>query len=465
MDLVLCGQIVAGGDLIENGWVAVKEGRIAEIGSGKPPGATEVHDAGDALVLPGVVDGQTHSCSYKGLKGLGDTTRSAIAGGVTTLVDMPYDNPLPLDRASRLNAKIDAIKNYAHADVALYGTATSDTGTTNLDALIDGGVVGFKISSFESSPTRFPRISSDLRLDLLEVLADGDLPLCLHNEDQEIVLARIERVRANSLSGISAHSESRPPAAELAATSHFLALGLETGAHVHIVHLSTGAGFDLVESFSALGARATGELCVHYLWFDPESDGKALGARMKVNPPIRPGQIEPLWEAIESGKVGFISSDHSSWPIDNKLTGTIFDAGAGIPGVETLLPAFFTSAERRGLDAARLTVEQLCKRPACFFGLDDRKGQIAVGLDADLTVLERGQFSWDEAMAHDGLHWSPFHGREFSVRVARSYLRGGLGWDGKEICNQPGVGRYVPRHTKGWFKGPHVEARQFTGSS
>ncbi|MDE0530646.1 MAG: dihydroorotase family protein [Albidovulum sp.] len=458
MDLVLRGQIMAGGDLIEDGWVAAKNGRIAEIGSGRPPGASKVHDAGDALVLPGIVDGQTHSCSFKGLKGLGGTTRSAIAGGVTTLVDMPYDNPLPLDRTSRLNAKINAIANYAHADVALYGTATSDTGTANLNALIDGGVVGFKISSFESSPTRFPRISSDLRLDLLEILADGCLPLCLHNEDQEIVLARIERARANGLNGIAAHSESRPPAAELAATGHFLALGLATGAHVHIVHLSTGAGFDLVESFSALGARATGELCVHYLWFDPENDGDALGARMKVNPPIRPGQIEPIWEAIKSGKVAFISSDHSSWPIDNKLTGSIFDAGAGVPGVETLLPAFFTCAERRGLDAARLTAEQLSARPACFFGLDDRKGQIAVGLDADLTVLERGEFKWDEALAHDGLNWSPFHGREFSVRVARTYLRGDLGWDGKEIRSQPGAGRYVPRRTEGWFQGAQAEA-------
>ena len=349
MDLVLCGLIVAEGDLIENGWVAVKNGRIAAIGSGKPPAATEIHDAGDALVLPGIVDGQTHACSCKGLEGLGDTTRSAIAGGVTTLVDMPYDNPLPLDRASRLNAKIDAIANHAHADVALYGTATSDTGTTNLESLIDGGVVGFKISSFESSPTRFPRIPSDLRLDLLEVLADGELPLCLHNEDQEVVLARIERARTEGLNGIVAHSESRPPAAELAATAHFLALGLTTGAHVHIVHLSTGSGFDLVESFFELGARATGELCVHYLWFDPESDGEALGARMKVNPPIRPGQIEPLWEAIRSGKVGFISSDHSSWPIDNKLTGSIFDAGAGVPGVETLLPAFSRAPRGAGL--------------------------------------------------------------------------------------------------------------------
>ena len=229
MDLVLRGQILADGDLIENGWIAVRKGRVASIGFGTAPDAAEFHDAGDALVLPGVVDGQTHSCSYNGLKGLRDTTRSAIAGGVTTLVDMPYDNPLPLDTADRLHAKIEAIESYAHADVALYGTATSGTGDSNLDALIDGGVVAFKISSFESSPTRFPRIPSDLRLDLLEALAEGGLPLCLHNEDQEIVLARIERARSDGRNGIAAYSDTRPPAAEMSATAHFLALGLATG--------------------------------------------------------------------------------------------------------------------------------------------------------------------------------------------------------------------------------------------
>jgi allantoinase len=229
--------------------------------------------------------------------------------------------------------------------------------------LIAGGVVAFKISAFESSPTRFPRIGADQVLDLFEALAPTDIPLGIHNEDQEIVRARMARARAAGRNDIAAHAVSRPLAAEQASTAHFLELGAVAGAHAHIVHLTSSRGFHLVETYKRDGFRATGELCVHYLWFDPETDA-ALGARMKVNPPIRPGQIEGLWQDVVAGRVAFVSSDHSSWPIENKFTTSIFDAGAGVPGLETLLPAFYTGAAQRGLDAARLTAEQLSERPA-----------------------------------------------------------------------------------------------------
>lgn len=451
MDLVVKGRIVVPEGVHENGWVAVRDGRIAAVGSGEPPAATSVDDRGDALILPGAVDGQTHATSYKGLQGIADTTRSAIAGGVTTLVDMPYDNPEPLDRPDRLDAKIAAIAAHAHADMALYGTASRETGAANLQALIDGGVVAFKISSFESNPVRFPRIPEDLVLDIMEALASTRIPLGLHNEDQEIVLARIAAAKAAGRNGIVAHAEARPEAAELAATGQFLALGLASGAHVHPVHLTTEAGFRLTGVVAGLGAAATGELCVHYLWLDAARDGDRLGARMKVNPPIRAGAIDGLWRSIADDLVAFVSSDHSSWPIDNKLTESIFDAGAGVPGVETLVPAFFTAAEARGFDAARLTADYLAERPARFFGIDDRKGAIEVGRDADLVALEQGAFVWDEAAAHDGLNWSPFHGETFTARVAATWLRGQLAWDGSNILNSAGSGRFVPRATAGWF--------------
>lgn len=451
IELVVKGRVVTPEGVIENGWVAVEAGRIAAVGSGAAPPAGQVDDRENALILPGAVDGQTHATSYKGLPGIADTTRSAIAGGVTTLVDMPYDNPEPLDRPERLHAKVAAIAAHAHADMALYGTATRETGTTNLAALIEGGVAAFKISSFESNPIRFPRIGEDLTLDLMEALVATGLPLGLHNEDQEIVLARIARARAEGRNGIVAHAEARPEAAELAATGQFLALGLASGAHVHPVHLTTEAGFRLTKALADLGAKATGELCVHYLWLDAARDGARLDARMKVNPPIRTLAIEGLWRSIADGLVAFVSSDHSSWPIDNKLVASIFDAGAGVPGLETLLPAFFTGAQAQGFDAAQLTARYLAERPARFFGIDDRKGAIEVGRDADLVALEEGEFVWDEAAAHDGLNWSPFHGEAFSVRVAASWLRGALAWDGNDILNSPGSGHFVPRATGGWF--------------
>ncbi|QQA41982.1 dihydroorotase [Pelagovum pacificum] len=450
-DRIVKGTVVAEDATIENGWIAILDGRIAAIGQGRAPAAAEIDDHGRALILPGVVDGQTHATSYKGLPGIEDTTRSAIAGGVTTLVDMPYDNPVPLDRIERFDEKADAVGTYAHADMALYATVTREAGVDNVRDLIQRGAVAFKISSFESSPTRFPRIGEDLTLDLFEALAASDLPLGLHNEDQEIVHARMARAREAGIEGIEAHSTSRPPAAELAATAQFYALGQAVGAHAHPVHITLADGFELTNGFAAMGARATGEICVHYLWFDAAADGERLGARMKVNPPIRPGAIEGLWRALETGKVAFVSSDHSSWPIDNKLTESIFDAGAGIPGLETLLPSFFTLARKRGHDAPRMTADFLCARPARFFGIADRKGSIRVGLEADLAVLAEEETEWDEAEAHDGLNWSPFHGETFSVRVVATYLRGAPGWDGSTIVNSPGAGRVVKRATGGWY--------------
>jgi allantoinase len=449
-DLLIRGTLVLPEGPLEAGWLAVRAGRIEAIGTGEAPAADDVFDAGENLVIPGVVDGQTHAGSYGGLKGIGSTTRSAIAGGVTTIVDMPYDNPAPLNTRERLAEKIAAINEHAHAHVALYATVMPGQDMAEVAGLVEGGVVAFKISTFESSPTRFPRIGADQMLDLFEALAQTDIPLGVHNEDQEIVRARIAKAKAAGRDGIEAHSQSRPPAAELAATAHFLELGAAAGAHAHIVHLTSSRGFQLVEHYRADGFRTTGELCVHYLWFDPATDG-ALGARMKVNPPIRPGEIEPLWQEVLSGRVAFVSSDHSSWPIDNKFTPSIFEAGAGVPGLETLLPAFYTGAENRALDAPQLTVSQLCERPARFFGLYPQKGVLAVGADADIVVLNSETYPWDSAKAHDDLNWSPFDGRNFTVRVARTYLSGTLAFDGASVVNKAGDGTYAARGASRWF--------------
>ena len=156
MDRLIFGTIVTPDAILRKGWVAVREGRIAAIGEGEAPPAADSFDAGDALVLPGVIDGQTHAGSYGGLKGLGSTTRSAIAGGITTIVDMPYDNPRPLNSPETLQAKIEAVGQWAHCDVALYATVMPGQSMSDVKLLIEGGVVAFKISSFESSPTRFP---------------------------------------------------------------------------------------------------------------------------------------------------------------------------------------------------------------------------------------------------------------------------------------------------------------------
>lgn len=446
-DLVLKGRCVLATGIVDGCWIAVADGRIAALGLGAPPAAAKFIDAGADLIVPGLVDGQTHATSYAGLPGFEATSRSALAGGITTIVDMPYDNPDPLNTPARLEAKIAAIHAHSHCDVALYGTVAPGQGVAGMAALAEAGVCAFKISSIESHPVRFPRLPADETLEILEASVALGLPVGLHNEDQEIVRAHIARHREAGLTAPRYHEPSRPEAAELSATAQFLELGAATGAHAHIVHISTPKGFAMVRDYAARGARATGEICVHYLHFDNDRDITRLGARMKVSPPLRSGYIDALWQAVEADEVAFISSDHSSWPVDNKLVPSIFDAGAGIPGLETLGPSFYTDAEKRfGPDGAVVRlVEHVSRRPAAFFGLWPRKGEIRVGADADLAVLRRGERRFDASRTHDGLNWSPYDGETFSIAVMMTLRRGAVVFEDGRITSAPGSGRFIPR--------------------
>ena len=447
-DLLLKGSVVLPDRIIEDGWVAVRGERIGAIGTGEAPQATEVIDAGTDWIIPGIVDGQTHATSYKGLPGFEATSQSALAGGITTMVDMPYDNPDPLNTLERFDAKVQAVRDYSHCDVALYGTVAPGQGTDLMQPLADRGICAFKLSLIESHPVRFPRIPADEILDILTASVPTGLPVGLHNEDQEIVRAMIERHKVQGLTRPEHNETSRPEVAELTATAQFMELGAATGAHVHIVHLSSPRGLRMIADYAARGVRATGELCVHYLHFDAARDIERLGARMKVSPPIRSGMIEDLWKACEDGLPALISSDHSSWPIDNKLAASIFDAGAGIPGLETLGPSFYTdAAERYGEEGAvRRLVDYMCLKPAEFFGLAPRKGAIAAGADADLVVLKRGPKPFDASQTRDGLNWSPYDGETFTASVATTVRRGEIAWDGAQILSTAGSGAFIPRN-------------------
>ncbi|SEQ21708.1 allantoinase [Faunimonas pinastri] len=444
-DRIVRGTLVLPDRLLEQGWVAVSDGRIAAIGEGPLPAAKAVDDHGSSLVFPGFVDGQTHATSYKGLPGFADTSQAALAGGITTMVDMPYDNPDPLNTMERLEAKIAAVEAHSYCDVALYATIAPGQGTANMAPLAKAGVCAFKISAIESHPVRFPRLPADDTLAILEASVETGLPVGLHNEDQEIVRAAIAALKKAGRTTPEYHLPSRPLAAEMAATANFLELGQATGAHVHIVHISHPRGYDLVARYKEEGVRATAEMCVHYLHFDADRDVGRLGARMKVSPPIRSGVLGALWQRLEDGKIDLVSSDHSSWPVDNKLVPSIFDAGAGIPGLETLVPSFYTDLAARLPNPARVLCEQVSERPAKLFGLWPRKGALAPGFDADIAVLETGSFPFDASHSHDGLNWSPYDGETFGARVAATYVRGRKVWDGVNITGEAGYGRFVPR--------------------
>jgi allantoinase len=444
-DLLIRGNIVTPEGILPDAWVAVQGETIAAVGSGSEPQAARRYDAGSAFVLPGLIDGQTHAGSQFGFPGIEPTTRSAVAGGITTIVDMPYDEPQPVDSVEVLEAKVRMIGERAYCNVALYATVSSTPDVDQIMKLAGAGVAAFKISSFENHPTRFPRITNEHAFTLLKVLADTDLPTGLHNEDQEIIKAQIAAFEAQGRTAPEDHDPSRPEVAELLATANFLELGAAAGAHVHIVHISTPRGFDLVRRYREDGFRATAEMCVHYLHFDAAVDTARLGGLMKVNPPIRGNVREALWQEMLSGGVEFVSSDHSAWPLERKQAASILKIAAGIPGLETLVPAFYSDVSSRVDDPASFTAHYLSERPARFFGLWPRKGAIIPGADADIAILEPQAWTYSAKHAQDGLGWSPFDGEQFAVRPVATFVRGAMVWDGKAIVGERGVGRYEKR--------------------
>ncbi len=443
---LLTGRVVTPSGLLEDGWIAISGGRIAGVGSGPRPEAEEVVEYRAAYLLPGAVDGQTHAGSQIGFPGMAPTTKAAVIGGVTTIVDMPYDEPDPVWNGELLAQKIAAVHEHAVCDVALYGTVPNEPVEADVRALVAGGVCAFKISSFEAHPHRFPRIGSGATRALIEILEGTGLPLGLHNEDQEIVRRLAAEFKAAGKTGPEHHSPSRPEVAEISATATFLALGAGAATPLHIVHISTPDGFDLTRRFCESGAPATAEMCVHYLHFDAAEDMPRLGGKLKVNPPIRGGRREALWQVLERGECTFVSSDHSAWPIERKNNPSIFDVAAGMPGLETLLPSFFTDAAARyGADrAAEMSAEWLAERPARFFGLST-KGRIAPGMDADIAVLDPAAHIYDSRRNPGGPGWSAYDGETFTVTPVATWVRGQLAWDGSAVIAASGAGRFVPR--------------------
>jgi allantoinase len=223
-------------------------------------------------------------------------------------------------------------------------------------------------------------------------------------------------------------------------------MALETGAHVHIAHSSIARGFELAKLYRGMGARTSGEACIQYLCMT-EEDLVRLEGFGKCNPPFRSAaEVERMWERLVAGKVAYVSTDHAPWPRERKVyKGDIFAPGAGLTGLQSFAPLMFTLLDERGLSPS-VMAKYCAERPARLHGLAN-KGSLRLGADADLVVLERATYRFDEASIQDreAMRWSPYHGREMRARVAETVLRGRTVWDGTQVLATPGTGRFLPR--------------------
>jgi allantoinase len=445
-DRVIIGKVVTSDTIIPLGYVAVRGETIAAIGEGAPPPAAETVDHSGKLILPGLVDGHMHTSSFTGWPGIETATRCAAAGGVTTCVDMPYDVPHPVTDAAILADKIGWVERTAYVDVALYGTITKTGGVGAIAGLAAGGISAFKLSTYEYDAVRFPRIDHPTMLAAFREIAKTGLPCAIHNEDQELVEMLTAQARAEGRTEPIMHCRTRPPLAETMADLEIFEMALETGAHVHIAHSSLARGFEIAKTFRNMGAATTGEACIQYLCMT-EDDIVRLGGKGKCNPPFRSAaEVERMWQCLIEGKVAYVSTDHAPWPIERKMLPDIFANSAGLTGLQSFAPLMFSLLEERGLPPTMMAT-YCAERSARMHGLWPKKGAIRVGSDADLCVLERGDFVFDEAAIQDRpeMRWSPYHGRRMRARVAAAYLRGVLVWDGGTVLARPGSGRFVRR--------------------
>jgi len=455
-DRVILGDLVTPDAVIAGGYVAVRGETIAALGQGTPPPAAETIDLTGRLILPGLVDGHMHTSSSTGWPGIEGASMSAAAGGVTTCVDMPYDVPKPVTDATIFRDKVEHVNRLSHVDMALYGTIRKDGGVDAIAGLAEAGACSFKLSTYEYDAVRFPRIDHPTMLAAFAEIAKTGLMCAIHNEDQELVVRLTEQARAAGRTDPIMHARTRPPLAESLADLEIFEMAVETGCHVHIAHSSIARGFDLAAAFRELeGAKTSGEACIQYLCMT-EEDLVRLEGFGKCNPPFRTAEeVERMWQRLIAGKVAYVSTDHAPWPRERKVyKGDIFAPGAGLTGLQSYAPLMYTLLAERGLPVTMMA-RYCAERPARFHGLAPKKGALRIGADADICVLERGDFVFDEAAIQDraDARWSPYHGRAMKARVAATFLRGAQIWDGSTVLAKPGTGRFVPRQHRESYLG------------
>ncbi|NDZ78686.1 amidohydrolase family protein [Streptomyces sp. SID10853] len=443
-DLSVVGHVVCRAGNYPRGEVRIRDGRIVEVlpEAGDAPHRERI-DAGSSYVLPGVIDPHVHALSDP-REGVEAATRAAAAGGVTTILEMPFDQSGPIWTAARVEAKKQMVAEQAHVDVGLFATVRPGGGVAEVAAMAEAGAVTFKVSTYHTHADRFPRTPDDEMVEVFRAIAATGRRVCVHAENDEIVRKLVEELYATGTEDPRAHCAARPPVTETAAVANTLELARTAGAKVHFVHMSLPHSIDLVQAYARQGVDATAEVCPQYLMFT-EDDMASMGTRIKVNPPVRTRQdTDGMWSRLAADAIDTLSSDHAPWPIVEKDKPNIFDNASGAPGVETLFPV--TAAI--GLHERGVSIESLVRvsswRPAELFGIGHRKGDLRAGLDGDVVVFDpEAEWEVDETVMQSNAGWSPFHGLKLRGRVTRTISRGETVHQDGKLSSRPGRGRLV----------------------
>ena len=441
LDLVVRnGTVVTGGGRRAVD-VAIHAGRFAAIDErGAFDGrATYELDATGLFVLPGVIDSHVHFRS-PGLEHEEDWltgSRSAVMGGVTTVLDMPNTVP-PTDTPDRAREKLALAATSAYCDFGIFGLVGEAESSVGLAR--SGLVVGMKAFMGPTTGSLGPPHDDAIRA----VLATG-MRVSFHAEDAGEIESAIQALPERDRNEALAHLMARPSEAEVLAIDHAGRLLVETGGAGHIAHVTSAEGLAAVERWRDRGANLTCEVTPHHLLLDSDVYDE-FGGMTKVNPPIRGGSdAAALLAALADGTIDCVASDHAPHVEADKRRESIWDVPAGFAGVETLLPLMLTEVA-----AGRLTLERLVDAtsaaPARAWGLRPQKGGIEIGSDADLTIVD---LDADGVILAADLHGknnhSPFEGRSTRGAAVATVIRGRIVARDRQLLEGAGSGRAVGR--------------------
>ncbi len=447
-DMVIANGLVVSRGQVRQADVAVQNGVIRAVGARLPTGDAQVIDAAGRYVLPGVIDAHVHPILAETI---GTVSRGGIYGGVLTQFHFIYDDP-DIGLVATNRRYLEEGLQTSVTDFAFHARIIAPAQEiTEIPTMAEMGINSFKLFlAFKQKGEMVP--DNHLVHLFRQIAAVGGVAL-IHAENGEIIDALEQEMIAAGRNDGRAFAESRPPIAETEAISRVLAIAELTGCRVYIVHMSVAAGIDLVKQARARGQTVYAETCPQYLTVT-ESIHDELGVLAKIAPPLRTeSDLDAFWAGVRDGTIDVVGSDHNGSDREYKYkpSGSIWEAGFGAPMIETTLPIMY----HYGVVEGRITLPQLVRvlaeRPAEVFGIADRKGCIAPGLDADLLIWDQ-----DESLTirADEFHSNAFYTfyEDWTVqgRLALAMQRGKILLDESGACHAcAGDGQFLARFSGG----------------